>query len=228
MAQKTSDYYNVLGIARGASEDEIKKAYRKLAMQFHPDRNPGKEDWANEKFKEINEAFGVLGNPEKRAQYDQFGTVGDTGDIFGNRATQSTFEDVMRDFGGAGLQFDFLDGVFGDFLQGRNFTFRTYGRGPRGPGHIEFSVPKGSNLEEIFGGPPRPPRRAPGRAVSYEITITSDQADKGVEKDLKRKGKKLKVKIPAGVRTGSKVRLRHARQLTDGQSGDIIINVKVK
>ena len=228
MAQKTRDYYQVLGVPRGASEDEIKKAYRKLAMQFHPDRNPGKEDWANEKFKEINEAFGVIGNPEKRAQYDQFGTAGDIGDVFGNRATQSTFEDVMRDFGGAGLRFDFLDGVFGDFLQGRNFTFRTYGRGPGGPGQVEFSVPRGSNLEEIFGGRPHAPRRAPGRNVSYEITITGEQAAKGVEKNLKRKGRKLKVKIPAGVHTGSKVRLRNARQLTDGQPGDILVNVKVK
>jgi DnaJ-class molecular chaperone len=64
------DYYGVLGVPRNASDGEIKKAYRKLAMQYHPDRNPGKEEWANEKFKEINEAYGVLGNPQKRKQYD--------------------------------------------------------------------------------------------------------------------------------------------------------------
>ena len=60
------DYYSTLGVPKNASEDDIKKAYRKLAMQFHPDKNPGKEAWANEKFKEINEAYGVLGNAEKR------------------------------------------------------------------------------------------------------------------------------------------------------------------
>jgi len=78
------DYYQVLGVPRNASDEEIKKAYRKLAMQYHPDRNLGKEKWANEKFKEINEAYGVLGDPQKRRQYDQFGTVGNVGDIFGS------------------------------------------------------------------------------------------------------------------------------------------------
>ena len=103
------DYYQILGLAKNATADQIKKTYRKLAMQYHPDRNPGKEDWANEKFKEINEAFSVLGDPEKRRQYDQFGTVGNMGDLFGSQATRTTFEDLMKDFGGAGLKFDFLD-----------------------------------------------------------------------------------------------------------------------
>ena len=69
------DYYEVLGVSKDASKDEIKRAYRKLAIQHHPDRNPGKEKWANEKLKEINEAFSVLGDPKKRKQYDQFGTT---------------------------------------------------------------------------------------------------------------------------------------------------------
>ncbi|MFH0847184.1 MAG: DnaJ domain-containing protein [Chloroflexota bacterium] len=64
------DYYAILGVPRDASQEDIKKAYRSLAMQFHPDRNPGKEQWANDKFKEINEAFSVLGDPERRKQYD--------------------------------------------------------------------------------------------------------------------------------------------------------------
>ena len=80
MAKK--DYYQILGIGRDANERTIKKAYRQLAMQYHPDRNKGKEKWANEKFKDINEAFSVLGDPEKRKQYDCFGMVGNVGDIF--------------------------------------------------------------------------------------------------------------------------------------------------
>jgi curved DNA-binding protein len=192
-------------------------------MQYHPDRNPGKEAWANEKFKEINEAYGVLGNPEKRKQYDQFGTVGDIGDIFRSQTTQSTFEDLMREFGGAGLGFDFLDNVFGDFLRGRNFSFRQYGR-QGGPQRIIFEVPRGSTLEEIFGQAQRPPRRT----ANYEITINKQQAARGLEKDLKRRGKKLRVKIPAGVKDGTNIRLRNARQITDGQQGDIIIKVRVK
>jgi len=217
------DYYQILGAPKNATEDEIKKAYRKLAMQYHPDRNQGKEQWANEKFKEINEAYGVLGNPDKRKQYDQFGTVGDVGDIFGSQATQTTFEDLMQDFGGAGLGFDFLDNVFGDFLRGRNFSFRQYGqRG--GPQRIIFNVPRGRNVEEIFGQA----QRRPGRHANYEITLTKEQAARGLEKNLTRRGKKLRVKIPAGVKNDAKIRLRNARQTTDGQPGDIIIKVKVK
>jgi len=217
------DYYKILSVPRSASEEEIKKAYRKMAMQYHPDRNPGKETWANEKFKEINEAYGVLGDPEKRKQYDQFGTVGNLGDIFGSQATQTTFEDLMKDFGGAGLGFDFLDNIFGDFLRGRNFSFRQYGR-RGGQQRVIFEVPRESNLEEMFGQAQRPP----GRNANYEITINKEQAARGLEKELARRGKKLKVKIPAGVRNGTKIRLRNARKVTDRQQGDIIIQVKVK
>ena len=218
------DYYQILGVARNAAQAQIKKAYRKLAMQYHPDRNPGKEKWANEKFKEINEAFGVLGDPQKRRQYNQFGTVGNAGDIFGSPFTRTTFEDLMRDFGGSGLGFDFLDNVFGDVLKGRGFSFRTFSRGFGGPRGIRFEAPGGIDLEEIFGRAKPSPRRE----VRYEITVTREQAAQGLEKDLIRKGKKLRVKIPAGVKTGTKVKLRNARQITDGQPGDIIILVKVK
>jgi len=213
------DYYQILGVPKDATEGQIKKAYRKLAMQYHPDRNPGKEQWANDRFKEINEAFGVLGDPEKRRQYDQFGTVGNVGDIFGSPYTRTTFEDLMRDFGGSGLRFDFLDDIFGEFMKGgkgRSFSFKIYRHG--------VGVPQGVRLEEIFGQAQRPRRRQ----VRYEITITKEQAARGLEKDLVRKGKKLRVKIPAGVKTGTKVRLRNARRITDGQPGDIIILVKVK
>jgi len=218
------DYYQILGLTRNATNEQIKKAYRKLAMQYHPDRNPGKEKWANEKFKDINEAFSVLGDPEKRRQYDQFGTVGNIGDIFGSPFTRTTFEDLMKDFGGSGLRFDFLDNIFGDFLKGRGFSFKTFSRGSGGPRRARFEAPGGINLEEIFGQAQRTPRQD----VRYEITISGEQAARGLEKDLTRKGKKLRVKIPAGVKTGTKVRLRNARQITDGQPGDITILVKVK
>lgn len=218
------DYYQILGVPRNATSEQIKKAYRKLAMQYHPDRNPGKEQWANEKFKEINESFSVLGDPQKRRQYDQFGTVGNIGDIFGSPFTRTTFQDLMRDFGGSGLGFDFLDNIFGDVLKGRGFSFRTFSRGFGGPRGIRFEAPGGIDLEEIFGRPQRPVRQD----VRYEITISGEQAAKGLEKDLVRKGKKLRVKIPAGVRSGTRVKLRNARQITDGQPGDIIILVKVE
>ncbi len=218
------DYYETIGVSRDADQNAIKKAYRRLAMQYHPDRNPGKEKWANEKFKEINEAFGVLGDPEKRRQYDQFGTVGNIGDIFGSPFTRTTFEDLMKDFGGSGLGFDFLDNVFSDFLRGRGFSFKTFSQGFGSPRGMKFEFPGGINLEEIFGQTQHPPRQD----VRYEITITKEQAARGLEKDLVRRGKRLRVKIPAGVKPGPAIRLRNARQITDGQPGDILISVKLK
>lgn len=229
MAKK--DYYEVLGIPKNATDDQLKKSFRKLAMQYHPDRNPGKEQWANDKFKEINEAYGVLGDPEKRKQYDQFGTVGDLGDIFGNASTRTTFEDLMKDFGGAGLGTGFLDGIFGNMFKGGNFSFKVYSSGmPGASGRTGYRGTGGINLEDMLRQAQRPQktRKPQIQEVRYEIAVTKEQATRGMEKVLMRKGKKLKVKIPAGVQTGSKVRLRNARQVTDGQPGDILIQVKVK
>ena len=220
------NYYQILGVPRNASDEEIKKAYRKLAMQYHPDRNPGKEKWANEKFKEINEAFAILGDPEKRRQYDQFGTVGNAGDIFGSAFTRTTFEDLMKDFGGAGLGFDFLDGIFGDLFKdkGTTFSFKNFGR----PGGIKFETGRGGiNFDDLFSRAQGAPK-AKRRDVSYELTINHAEAVQGTSKVLTRAGKRLEVKVPAGVRTGSKVRLRNARQVTDGEPGDILIQIKVK
>jgi len=217
------DYYGILGVSKNAPDGEIKKAYRKLAMQYHPDRNPAKERWANEKFKQINEAYGVLGDPQKRKQYDQFGTVGDIGDIFSSPFTTTTFHEMMKDFGGAGLRFDFLDDIFGDFLQGRgsSFSFRSFdGR----PGRVRFEARPGQeiNLDEILGQARRP------QEIHYELAISRGEASEGVKKILKRKGKILEVKIPPGVKTGSVVKLKNARQISDGLPGDILIKVIVK
>jgi curved DNA-binding protein len=217
------DYYGILGIPRSASEADVKKAYRKLAMQYHPDRNPGKEKWANDKFKEINEAYGALGDPQKRGQYDQFGTVGNIGDIFGSPFTATTFEEMMKDFGGAGLRFDFLDDIFGDVLKnkGSSFSFRSFGGRP---GRVVFEARPGQevNPDEIFGHAHTP------QEVRYELAVSQKEASRGVTKILKRQGKKLEVKIPAGVKTGSVVKLRNARQISDGLPGDILIKVVVK
>jgi len=218
------DYYRILGLSSSASADEIKKAYRKLAMQYHPDRNHGKEEWANEKFKEINQAFSVLGDPEKRTQYDQFGTIGSIGDIFSSQVTRTPFEDLIKDFGRAGPTFGFLDDVFGDILKSRGFSFETFSGGFSRSGRTRFETRSGINLEDLF----RDSQHLTRHSVNYEIAITSEQAAKGIAKNLVRKGKKLTVIIPAGVQTGSKVRLKNALQTTDGQPGDIVIDINVK
>jgi DnaJ-class molecular chaperone len=130
---------------------------------------------------------------------------------------------MMKDFGGAGLRFDFLEDIFGDFLKGKGSSFSFRASGAR-PGRVRFEAWPGqqTNLDEIFGQARKP------QEVRYELAINRKEASQGVKKILTRKGKKLEVKIPAGVRTGSVVKLRNARQISDGLPGDILIKVIVK
>ncbi|MBM2820571.1 MAG: cbpA [Candidatus Berkelbacteria bacterium] len=110
------DYYNILGVSKTASQDEIKRAYRKLAHQYHPDKN----QTDGEKFKEINQAYQVLSDPQKRAQYDQFGTVGTDPGGFGGFGQNSQDFD-FRDFGGfstGGFGFGGIGDIFEDFFGG--------------------------------------------------------------------------------------------------------------
>jgi DnaJ-class molecular chaperone len=217
----SKDYYKILGVQRDASADDVKKAYRKQAMQYHPDRNPGKEQWANERFKEINEAFSVLGDPKKKKRYDRYGTAEgiDIGDMYSNPFTRGTVDDLMKDFGGAGLRFDFLNGIFGGLFGGQGATFGGSGRS----GRARFSTRPGERVdfEDLMG------RRGQSKPVRYELTISADEARTGARKVLSRKGKKLEVDIPAAVKTGSVVKLRNALQSTDGRPGDILIRIKV-
>jgi curved DNA-binding protein len=213
------DYYDILSVPHDASEDQIKKAYRNLAMQYHPDKNPGKEEWANEKFKEINEAFAVLGNPDKRRQYDQFGTTGSANDVFSNAATSSTFEEMMKEFGGSGMGLDFLEQIFGDSLKNSRYGFRVYRYGGGSPGGI--------NMGDLFQQQ-RQYQYVHADGVNYEITINKNQAKKGMEKDLERNGRRLRVKIPKNISDEMKVKLTNALLITDGRPGDILITVRVK
>ena len=133
MAEKR-DYYEVLGTDRSASQDDIKKAFRKLAFQYHPDRN--KEPDAEEKFKEISEAYAVLSDPEKKQQYDRFGHAGISGrysaeDIFRG----ANFRDIFTEFG---FGDDILSRIFGGIFGGFGFNFQ---QGVRGPGGAPTSRP---------------------------------------------------------------------------------------
>ena len=191
-----------------------------MAMKYHPDRNPGKEKEATEKFKEITEAYGILGDADKRKQYDTYGTVGDIGDIFSSNGTRATFEGMMRDFGGLGLGLDFLDGIFGDALRGRGYRVQF---GNMGGGARRAGKPGGFKIEDLFGGGRQQPK-----TVRYELAISSDEAEKGVTKRLTRNGRRLEVKVPPGVTTGSTVKLSNACTITDGCEGDILVRIKVK
>ena len=110
MAQEKRDYYEVLGVSKGASEDEIKRAYKKLARKYHPDMNPGDKE-AEEKFKEVNEANEVLSDPEKKARYDQFGFAG-VDPSYGAGAGGGAYG------GAGGFDFGDLGDIFGSFYGG--------------------------------------------------------------------------------------------------------------
>ena len=200
------DYYKILGVERNASEDDIRKAYRKLAMQYHPDRNPNDKQ-AEERFKEINEAYQVLSDPQKRGAYDRLGSDysnwqqrGAPGNfqlgplcwrLSGRHGwdTPGQYEDLEDLFGGAG------GGGFSDF-------FRT-----------------------IFGlGEAERATRARPQRYQQELEITMEEAYRGTTRVLQNNGKQKQVRIPAGVRTGSKVRVAGA-----GPNGpDLYLIVDVK
>ncbi len=145
MAEQKRDYYEVLGVAKDASADEIKKAYRKLAMKYHPDRNPGDKE-AADKFKEASEAYEILSNPEKRERYDRFGHAG-------NQFGPGGF-DFGRDFSGGADFADILGSLFGGGFSSFFGGGRSRQRDPDGPmrgADIDFEM--NITLEEaIFGG----------------------------------------------------------------------------
>jgi len=194
------DYYEILGVSKNASEEEMKKAYRKLALEWHPDRNKAAN--ANEKFKEINEAYAVLSSKEKRATYDQFG--------------HSAFAPGAGS-GGSGGQGPFGGG----FRQGPfSYTYSTSGGMPFGDEFIDpFEI-----FEQFFGGGGFSGGRQRARREVYEISISFEDAIKGVTKEVMlprgRAGEgseKKTIKIPAGVDTGSRIRF---------DDFDIVIDVK--
>ena len=204
------DYYQVLGVDRKASQDEIKRAYRKLAMQYHPDRNPD-DKAAEEKFKEVNEAYQALNDPKKRAHYDRFGASYSQwqqqggqgnfnwGDWFGGAGapgggTRVQYEEFGNMFGGAGGSgfSDFFDALFG-------------GAGGMGAGTS-----------------PRSRARAQQR-YEQPITITLKEAYEGTVRVLEQNGRRVQVKIPAGAKTGTKVRVRGEAP----GGGDLYLKVNV-
>jgi curved DNA-binding protein len=203
------DYYQILGVSRSASADEIRKAYRKLAMQYHPDRNPDDKQ-AEERFKEINEAYQVLNDSQKRAHYDR---VGSAYSNWQQRGGQGGFDwgrwagDAP---GGTRVEYGDLNDLFGD--EGGLFSefFRTiFGGGGMGAARTASR-----------GNPAS--RRAP--AYQQQVEISLEDAFNGTTLQIQVDGKRKQVRIPPGVRTGSKVRVAGA-----GPNGtDLYLIVQVK
>ena len=204
------DYYQLLGVKKGASGDEIKKAYRKLAMKYHPDHTKG-DKAAEEKFKKISEAYAVLSDKEKRKEYDTFGAEG-----FQQRFSQ---EDIFRgfDFGDVLREF----GFGGDFFSGRG---RSGGSGMR------FNFGGGAPFGNQAG---QQQARMKGSDLIYELPLTLKEVANGATKtvSLQHQGysQKVTVKIPKGLISGKKLRLagKGSPSPVGGPPGDLFIQSKV-
>lgn len=215
MAVKYKDYYATLGVNRNATDQEIKTSYRKLARQFHPDTNQGNKA-AEEKFKEIAEAYEVLKDPDKRKRYDQLGANWKAGADF----------NPPPGFGGGFSGFDF--GNLGGF--GKNSPFSEF-----------FDVLFGQTFGGQAGGAAGPapggfagPRPVKGADQEAEIELTVEELARGAARNIQvtkpgQGTKNLQVKIPAGVRPGSKVRVPgEAATAPGGGAGDLYLRVKLK
>ena len=217
------DYYDVLGIAKTASQDEIKKAYRKLARKHHPDVNHGNYE-AAEKFKELNEAHEVLSDPEKRKKYDQFGSdwqhyqgEGGRPEDFNwsnwqsSQDQSSTYRTVTPEefeemFGHQGGYSDFFENLFG---MGGGRQASAGGRGQHF--HYEQEPHRGNDAE-------------------HTLEVTLDEAFYGTQRTLEWEGgRKIEAKIPRGVKTGSRVRLKGqgGQGIGGGESGDLYLTIEV-
>jgi curved DNA-binding protein len=195
------DYYKILGVERKATTDDIRKAYRKLAKQYHPDYNPNNKQ-AEERFKEINEAYEVLSDSKKRSHYDRLGSDysqwqqrGNPGNFNwdqyggfpgGSGGTRMNMDDLNEMFGGGGFS-DFFQTIFG------------------------------------MGGGARPAARSQPQGYQQELEITLEEAYKGTQRRIQTDDKEKIVRIPAGVRTGSKVRVAGAGP--NGLDLYLIVNV---
>jgi curved DNA-binding protein len=208
------DYYKILEVPRSASQEEMKKAYRKLAMKHHPDRNKG-DKTAEAKFKDINEAYAVLSNAEKRKQYDMFGAEG-----FQKKFTQ---EDIFRDFDFSGI---FKEFGFGGGSQ--NVFSQIFGGSGRG-----FSGARGSSYNSPFGGFEARGRATKGQDLIYELPLALEETFSTTNKVISYKSgarqETVSVKIPPGISTGKKLRLPGKGQPDPhgGPNGDLYVQVKI-
>jgi len=211
MAVNTKDYYAVLGVQRGASDDEIKKAYRKLARKFHPDLNPG-DKAAEDQFKQLQAAYDVLSNPEDRKLYDEYGENWRA--VKAGAAAPPPPPGWERAEGaprGRAGGFDFNDFDFGRFSTG-------------GAGGFDI-------FEEMFGGArDRGPRRGRGHDIEAELELSLEEAHHGGRRTLQMQGAEpIEVNIPAGMRDGSIIRLagQGGSGANGSEPGDLYLHIRL-
>jgi len=212
------DFYATLGVGKDADADAIKKAYRKLARQFHPDQNPG-DSAAEEKFKSVGEAYAVLSDPEQRKQYDTLRAMAGGGARFSagrGGAGGAGFEDLFGDMFGTGA---------GAGTGGQRVRYTTQGQGQNAGGFEDI-------LSGMFGGGGFGSRRRPQRGadVTTAATLPFRSAVEGSTVQLTVDGRTMTTRIPPGVHDGQKIRLRGKGRpgQNGGEPGDLIVTVNVE
>jgi DnaJ-class molecular chaperone len=229
MAQQ-KDYYKALGVPESISEDELKKVYRKLAVKYHPDKNPGNAKQSEAKFKEISEAYYVLSDEKRRAQYDQMRQFGggNPGNFAG--AQGFNFEDLLRQYssGGrarAGGRYSAFSDIFGDLFSGAGGgsggPFRVYSSGSPRQGFFEDEEDDGQSQ----GHEPQE-----SADVVVNLKISRKKSKEGGSVMFKTpEGQTVSVKIPANTREGQKLRLsRQGRSCpTCHHPGDLILQIRI-
>ncbi len=206
------DYYKTLGVDKNTSLEDIKKAYRKLALKYHPDKNPNDKK-AEEKFKKISEAYAVLGDEEKRKQYDSFGA-----DMFSQKFSQ---EDIFREFD------------LNEILRSFGFSFG----GPSGKRTRSYTYRTSDPFSEIFGEEMLKQQQQQmarkGEDLNYNISITLEESAFGAEKKLsvKKMGatEEINIKIPPGISAGKKLRLagKGLPGVNGGPPGNMYLKINI-
>ena len=217
------DYFKVLGVERGADADAIKRAFRKLAREYHPDVNPG-DKTAEAKFKEVSEAYEVLSDPDKRRRYEQFGQYWNQAGAGGGPGAGGF--DV--DFGRYGNFDDFINDLLGRFGGPGGGGFGGAPGGFAGGGFPGGGFPGGGFAG---GGYPRSASRAPlNLDAEASVKVTFAEAFRGAERTLSVNDERVQVRIPAGVKPGSRLRLKGKGNLQPGtgRRGDLYLNLDVQ
>jgi len=217
------DYFKVLGVERSADADAIKKAFRKLARKYHPDVNPG-DKTAEAKFKEVSEAYEVLSDPEKRRRYEQFGQYWNQAGAAGAGPGAGGFD---VDFGRYGNFDDFINDLLGRFGGPAAGGFGGAPGGFAGGGFPGGGFPGGGFAG---GGFPRTASRPLNLDAEASVKVTFAEAFRGAERTLSVNDERVQVRIPAGVKHGSRLRLKGKGNLQPGtgRRGDLYLNLDVQ